>query len=102
MAKLTSKYHITIPKGIAKKYNIRPGDEIAWLEAGEAIRVIPAREDALGDDRKFRLRLFDQVTARIQKKRSVGPHRQSPERGWKREDLWARPISLITGFGRVQ
>ena len=50
MAKVTSKYQVTIPKGIAEKYNIRPGDEVAWVEAGEVIRVIPARQDAPGDE----------------------------------------------------
>ena len=41
MAKVTSKYQVTVPRKIAEEYHIRPGDEIDWVPAGEAIRVIP-------------------------------------------------------------
>jgi hypothetical protein len=34
MAKVTSKYQVTLPKGIAEQYNIRPGDHIDWAPAG--------------------------------------------------------------------
>ena len=41
MAKVTSKYQVTLPKKIAALYQIRPGDEILWVAAGDVIRVIP-------------------------------------------------------------
>jgi AbrB family looped-hinge helix DNA binding protein len=41
MAKVTSKRQVTVPKAIAEQYGIRPGDEIEWLPAGDAIRVVP-------------------------------------------------------------
>jgi len=41
MAKVTSKYQVTVPKKIAERYSIRPGDDIDWVAAGEVIRVIP-------------------------------------------------------------
>ena len=34
MAKVTSKYQVTMPKKIAESYSIRPGDEIDWVAAG--------------------------------------------------------------------
>lgn len=64
MAKVTSKYRVTIPKRIADAYHIRPGDEIDWIAAGEAIRVVPARKKTELPDRELRLRLFDQATER--------------------------------------
>ncbi len=35
MAKVTSKYQVTVPKAIAQKYGIRPGDDIDWVAAGD-------------------------------------------------------------------
>jgi bifunctional DNA-binding transcriptional regulator/antitoxin component of YhaV-PrlF toxin-antitoxin module len=30
---------VTVPKAIADEYGIKPGDEISWTPAGDAIRV---------------------------------------------------------------
>ena len=38
---MTSKLQVTVPKVIANQYGIRPGDEVEWVAAGEAIRVLP-------------------------------------------------------------
>ena len=90
MATITSKYQVTIPKKIADKYNLKPGDSIDWQEAGDAIRVVPSAQQSGVDDRKERLRLFDQATERI-RKRSAGRKFEEPrDRGWKREDLYVR------------
>ena len=43
MAKVTSKLQVTVPKALAEKYAIRPGDEIAWEAAGDVIRVVTVR-----------------------------------------------------------
>ena len=40
MAKVTSKLQVTVPKALAERYAIRPGDEIAWEAAGDVIRVV--------------------------------------------------------------
>jgi AbrB family looped-hinge helix DNA binding protein len=58
MAKVTSKYQVTVPKRIAEEYGIRPGDEIAWVPAGDAIRVIPSGKQAAPDSHKSRLHWF--------------------------------------------
>lgn len=91
MAKVTSKYQVTVPKAIAEQYCIQPGDEIDWVPSGETIRVIPSVKPVPGDDREFKLLLFDQATERVQKKgalaRKGGPKQT---RGWTREDLYDR------------
>jgi len=89
MAKVTSKYQVTLPKAIADEYNIRPGDEIDWVAAGEVIRVIPSAKNTAGDTVESRLRLFDQATERL-RKRSKPSKLGSRDRGWRREDLYTR------------
>ena len=42
MSKVTSKLQVTVPKALAERYGIRPGDDIRFEEAGEVIRVVPA------------------------------------------------------------
>lgn len=103
MAKVTSKLQLTIPKAIADLYVIRPGDELEWTPAGDAIRVTPAssrrrRQQSL--TKGVRLRLFDRATER-QQQREMCPEeiseiaerrwkRHEIERGWRREDLHDR------------
>lgn len=86
MAKVTSKYQVTLPRAIADAYGIRPGDRIEFAGAGETIRVVPEGKK-VSDDRETRLRLFDQATERIRRK---GRARKARERGWAREDLYTR------------
>jgi AbrB family looped-hinge helix DNA binding protein len=67
MSKVTSKLQVTIPKAVAEAYGIRPGSEIRWVPAGDAIRIesaSTARRPKL--DIQERLALFDYMT----KKRS--------------------------------
>ena len=98
MAKVTSKLQITVPKALATRYGIRPGDEVRFEEAGETIRMVPA--NAVGSskvpDRETRLRLFDAATERQRARRPArvfhadesGPGKQ--ERGWTRDELYDR------------
>jgi bifunctional DNA-binding transcriptional regulator/antitoxin component of YhaV-PrlF toxin-antitoxin module len=90
MAKVTSKYQVTVPRTIAKEYNIRPGDEIDWVPAGDVIRVVPPNKQREADNPESRLRLFDQATERQRKRSSAHTGRQPRDRGWKREDLYTR------------
>jgi AbrB family looped-hinge helix DNA binding protein len=89
MAKVTSKYQVTLPRAIADEFNIRPGDVIDWIAAGDIIRVIPTGKPVRGDDREARLRLFDQGTERV-RQRGRSRARQTRSRGWSREDLYSR------------
>lgn len=90
MAKVTSKYQVTLPMAIAEKYNIRPGDDIDWIAAGEVIRVIPPGKHAVPEDPESRLRLFDQATERRRRLSAARRKRQPRDRGWAREDLYTR------------
>ena len=68
MSKVTSKLQVTVPKALAERYGIGPGDDIRFEEAGEVIRVVPAAAAAPaaagGLDTGARLRLFDAASAR--------------------------------------
>jgi bifunctional DNA-binding transcriptional regulator/antitoxin component of YhaV-PrlF toxin-antitoxin module len=91
MAKITSKYQVTVPQAIAQQYGIRPGDDIEWVPAGEVIRVVLSRKKAAApEDTESKLRLFDEATER-HRKRSQKPAGTPPRnRGWTREDLYLR------------
>jgi bifunctional DNA-binding transcriptional regulator/antitoxin component of YhaV-PrlF toxin-antitoxin module len=90
MAKVTSKYQVTVPRTIADQYHIRPGDDIDWVPAGEVIRVVPAGKQAYDEDRESALSLFDQATERHRRRAPI-PKTQPPRnRGWRREDLYKR------------
>ena len=96
MAKVTSKLQLTLPKAIANQYKIRPGDDLDWLPAGEAIRVVKreAREAPAPAKLKDRLHLFDQATARQRKRQMASSKNRSTtvpqNRGWSRDDLYQR------------
>lgn len=93
MAKVTSKLQVTIPKVIADRYGIEPGDEIEFQAAGEVIRVVPPqRRRATRLGAKERLRLFDEATARQRRreKRMKLPSEPSSRRDWTRDDLYTR------------
>jgi AbrB family looped-hinge helix DNA binding protein len=93
MSLVTTKLQVTVPKAIADKYQIRPGDEIEWIEAGDGIRVVPAKALPPTADTKERLRLFDESIARQREREAAAP-RGTPavtaERGWTREELYDR------------
>jgi AbrB family looped-hinge helix DNA binding protein len=103
MAKVTSKLQLTIPKAIADRYKIRPGDNLEWVPAGDAIRVIPHNLRSASQHPRSvqeRLMLFRQMLER-QRRRERNPERMEEplerppkpheiERGWRREDLYTR------------
>lgn len=93
MSKVTSKRQVTIPKEVADRYRIDPGDEIRWIPAGDEIRVVPesaARRPRMGIE--DRLRVFDRATERrerrAEERAAVGETHE--DRGWTREDLHGR------------
>jgi AbrB family looped-hinge helix DNA binding protein len=90
MAKVTSKLQVTVPKAIAERYSIRPGDQIDWVAAGDVIRVIPSGKPTAPEDRDAKLRLFDQATERHRKRKRARKPEQPTDRGWRREDLYTR------------
>jgi bifunctional DNA-binding transcriptional regulator/antitoxin component of YhaV-PrlF toxin-antitoxin module len=99
MAKVTSKLQLTLPKAIAERYKIRPGDDLEWLPAGDSIRVVKRDAAAASDPKtiKERLQLFDHSTARQRKRQSGSAKTRlgetSRDRGWTREELYDRGLS---------
>jgi AbrB family looped-hinge helix DNA binding protein len=93
MAKVTSKLQVTIPKVIADRYGIKPGDDVDFQAAGEVIRVIPARGRATARlSPEERLRLFDAATERQRRRQQTMRISGEPaaQRDWKREELYTR------------
>ena len=90
MSKVTTKLQVTVPKAIASRYRIRPGDDIRFEEAGEIIRVVPsgAGSPAVRLDVEARLRLFDAATARQRAREAPRSARCASSRGWTREELY--------------
>lgn len=99
MAKVTSKLQVTIPKKIAERYAIAPGDEIEFIPAGDGIRVVPAGQagrPGRGGTAELsvaeRLRLFRAASARQQARQKAmklsGDGTGS--RGWTRAELYSR------------
>lgn len=100
---MTSKLQLTVPKAIADRYGIRPGDQVDWVPADDAVRVVPSnrgRTNRHGRTVEERLKLFDQASERQRHRRAASvrgkaevhapakPH--EIERGWRREDLYTR------------
>lgn len=92
MAKVTSKLQVTIPKTIADRYGIVPGQEIEWLPAGEAIRVVAGAPRRVRRDSADWLAAFDEASARQRERERADPSLVGAggERGWRREDLYER------------
>jgi AbrB family looped-hinge helix DNA binding protein len=87
MAKVTSKLQVTVPKAIADRFGIAPGDDIEWEAAGDVIRVVPSPRPATRDV-KARRALFDKATARQRERERTRPVDTAEDRGWTREDLY--------------
>lgn len=80
---------MTVPKAIADRYGLKPGDEIEWVAAGETIRVVPAGRTPGPVDVKLRLKLFDAATERQRRRQAHrGATRAPKDRGWRREDVY--------------
>jgi len=91
MSKVTSKRQVTIPKAIADRYGIRAGDDLAFIAAGDGIRVEVAGATERPSS-EARLELFDAATARQRARQRAGGRRRRAgrSRGWTREQLYTR------------
>jgi AbrB family looped-hinge helix DNA binding protein len=90
VGKVTSKLQVTIPKRIADRYGIRPGDDLDWVEAGDTVRVIPDQRRNELPDPSRRLELFDAATARQAAREHERTAEPASDRGWSREELYQR------------
>src|ERR1700722_861863 len=109
MAKVTSKLQLTVPKAIADRHGIKPGDELEWIPAGDSIRVQLVRGKAQAGHRltvEERLALFDAGTKRLDElqadelKKNQGRRVTRENRGWTREELYDNDRGLPRGFPR--
>jgi bifunctional DNA-binding transcriptional regulator/antitoxin component of YhaV-PrlF toxin-antitoxin module len=89
---VTSKLQVTIPKAIAERYSIAPGDEVEWIGTSESVRLMPANALEPTSSPTERLRLFDAATQR-QRERQCGRPPSEADRGWAREELYERGSS---------
>lgn len=96
MPKVTSKLQLTVPKAIADKYGIRPGDELEWIPAGDGIRVRLRKGQKRDATAAERVALFDENTKWLNKLQSEELRRSKENgtritrenRGWTREELY--------------
>ena len=96
MGKITSKYQLTLPRKIADRLGVQPGDDVDWQPLAEGARLLPRRTAGIQSaplDR--RIELFDQATAR-QRARDGARAATRPEtrasaadeRDWSRGELY--------------
>lgn len=90
MAKVTSKLQVTIPKRLAARYAIRPGDEIDWEAGGDAIRIVPRDRRPGTPSLPERLAIFDAATERIERRGGATSDTPPRDRGWTRDELYVR------------
>jgi len=94
MAKVTSKLQVTIPKALAERSGIKPGDEIEWVEGGDGLRIKRVGTQGASIPIAMRLELFDYATAREAKRHRVARIADGNSgRGWKRADLYDRAVA---------
>lgn len=90
MTRVTGKFQITLPKRLVDAYGIRVGDEVKLVAAGESIAIIPARSARPERSTEERLRLFDEISRRLESRQWPVTYRQEEDRGWTREELHTR------------
>lgn len=93
MAKVTSKLQVTVPKAVAERLGIQPGDDIDWQVEGNTARVVRSIDlPALTLDQ--RLAIFDESTRRQERRnaewRRAHGTKAPGNRGWTREALYTR------------
>jgi AbrB family looped-hinge helix DNA binding protein len=93
MSKVTSKLQVSIPKAVATRYAIKPGDEVTFLAAGDSIRLVPPAVDRKEYDASERLEIFDRATrrqAQRQRRTPAARGKRQAGRGWTRAELHER------------
>ncbi len=91
MSRVTSKLQVTIPKAIADRFGIKPGDDVEWVVAGGTIHLIPCGAESAELSMEERLRLFRAATERQRQRNTEWSGERNPaDRGWTREELYQR------------
>jgi AbrB family looped-hinge helix DNA binding protein len=91
MAKLTAKYQLTLPKAVAQRAGLKPGDDVDCEPANEMIRIRRKAESRMQPYSKTdRLVLFDLATERQTDRQRSSPGGDEIPRGWTRDELYER------------
>jgi AbrB family looped-hinge helix DNA binding protein len=91
MTKLTAKYQLTLPKGIAERAGLRPGDDVDCEPANEMVRIRrKAKSRTQPYSKTDRLVLFDLATERQVHRQRSAPIADESTRGWTRDELYER------------
>jgi len=88
MSKVTSRLRVAIPKALAMRYGIRPGDEARWEATGRGPLLVAGaaiRPDLTPSERLASLREF---LGRHAVRQRGKKWRGTENRGWTREDLY--------------
>ncbi len=88
MSKITRKLQISVPKALADRFGIAPGDDLTWEAAGDGLRLVPPRASPKQPGKKERLRVFDAATERQRARERANPMTPTGDRGWTREELY--------------
>jgi AbrB family looped-hinge helix DNA binding protein len=78
---VAKKGQTTIPSAIRKRYQIRPGDHLVWIDDGDVIRVIPVPADpvaALRGSAKGERLLEHLLQQRREDRQRVDPELEAP------------------------
>ena len=100
MGKITAKFQVTLPRHVADRLGVAPGDEIHWDAHGPVVRVsaVPKRPRLSVDER---LRLFDESTdGQNRRQRRLRRVTKPTDRGWTREDAYLMEDGLPRGVPR--
>ncbi len=94
MSKVTSKLQVTIPKAIADKYRIRPGDEVRWESQALGPLMVHEGTAVFGLTQEDRLAALQEFLRSAAEDARQKPYTPPKSRGWTREDLYEPPRGL--------
>jgi bifunctional DNA-binding transcriptional regulator/antitoxin component of YhaV-PrlF toxin-antitoxin module len=92
MARLAADLQVTVPKTLAEKFDLRPGDEVEWIPREDGLQMMPIVRRPLRNAEERRAR-FEQILERQRSReaqRAKEPPALDEDRGWTREDLYDR------------
>jgi AbrB family looped-hinge helix DNA binding protein len=90
MAKVTSKLQVTIPRELAERNGIRPGDEVDVVDSDGGLRIVPASTAPLSIQHRMESFRASMERQRERQKLMPPPADPPPPRGWTREELYDR------------
>ena len=98
MSKVTSKLQVTIPKAVADRYGIHPGDEVRWEVREPGPMMVPEAAVRPRLTAEERLALFrESVQRQVERqaaRKTGGKTPRSQKRDWTRADLYEPPRGL--------